>query len=177
MNRQKVTLLLINVIGGILVIGSYVYGLNTQSGGASVLWGGVPANIQPIYAVSMILSAIGYFAFIYYLLFKLNPAEVVIYKKFNYSLFYWIFMAMLLPSAFWMPLTNLYVANPVLVYWILIRVVLFIVGFASLALIWALINTSPYTEGIARRAAIAGSIYFTFHTLILDAVIWAQLFK
>jgi hypothetical protein len=176
MNRQKILLLLINVIGGILVIGSYIYGLNAQSAGAAVLWGGVPQNTQPIYAVSMILSAIGYFAFIYYLLFKVDSSEAKIRGRFKYSLYYWIFIAMLLPSAFWMPLTNLYVANPVLIYWILIRVVLFIVGFASLALVWALIVTSPYTENISRRAAIAGSIYFTFHTLILDAIIWAQLF-
>jgi hypothetical protein len=176
MNRQKMILLLINIIGGILVIGSYIYGLNAQSAGAAVLWGGVPQNVQPIYAVSMIISAIGYFAFIYYLLFRVDASEAKIRGKFNYSLYYWIFIAILLPSAFWMPLTNLYVANPVLIYWILIRFVLFIVGFASLALVWALIKTSPYTEGIARRAAIAGSIYFTFHTLILDAIIWALLF-
>jgi hypothetical protein len=177
MDRRKWILLIINIAGGILVIGSYIYGLTAQSAGAAVLWGGVPQNIQPVYAVSMIISAIGYFAFIYYLLFKVDASEVRIRGRFNYSLFYWIFIGILLTSAFWMPLTNLYVANPVLIYWILIRVVLFIVGFASLALVWALINTFPYIENISRRAAIAGGIYFTFHTLFLDAVIWAQLFK
>ena len=176
MNRQKLVLLLINIAGGIAVIGSYIYGLTAQTGGTSLLWGGVPENIQPVYAVSMVLSAVSYFAFLYYLLFKLDPKEITIYKKFGYSLYYWIFIAILLPSAFWMPLTNLYVANPVIAYWILIRVVLFIVGFASLALVWALIKTVPNTGGIPRRAAIAGSVYFTFHTLILDAVVWAQLF-
>jgi len=50
------------------------------------------------------------------------------------------------------------------------------VGFASQALVWALIKTVPNTDGIPRRAAIAGGIYFTFHTLVLDAIIWAQLF-
>ncbi|HAS04689.1 MAG TPA: hypothetical protein DCR71_02860 [Dehalococcoidia bacterium] len=62
--------------------------MNAQSAGAAVLWGGVPANIQPIYTVSMILSAIGYFAFIYYILIRLNQAEAVISGKFNYSLYY-----------------------------------------------------------------------------------------
>ena len=176
MDRRKTILLIINIIGGILVIGSYIYGLNAQSAGAAVLWGGVPQNIQPIYAVSMIISAIGYFAFLYYLLIRLDSAEAVIAGKFNYTLFCWIFIAILLPSAFWMPSTNLYVANPVTIYWILIRMVLFMVGFASLALVWALIKTVANAEGIPRRAAIAGSIYFTFHTLILDAIIWAQLF-
>ncbi len=88
MNRRKLVLLLINILGGILVIGSYIYGLNAQSAGAAVLWGGVPQNIQPIYAVSMIISAIGYFAFIYYLLVRVDSAEAVIAGKFKYTLFY-----------------------------------------------------------------------------------------
>ncbi len=176
MSSQKVILIFINITGGILVIGSYIYGLNVQSAGTAVLWGGVPDNIQPVYAVSMILSAIGYFAFLYYLLFKIDPADVLVSGKFGYSLFYWIFIAILLPSAFWMPLTNLYVVNPVIIYWILIRAVLFMVGLASLALALAVYKTFPVTKGISRPAAIAGSIYFTFHTLILDAIVWAELF-
>ena len=176
MNRQKIVLLLINITGGIAVIGSYIYGLNAGTGGTSVLWGGVPENIQPVYAVSMVLSAVSYFAFLYCLLFKLDPEEITIYKKFGYSLYYWIFIAILLPSALWMPLTNLYVANPVTVYWILIRIVLFVVGFASLALALAIYNSSADIKGLSRLAAIGGSVYFTFHTLILDAVVWAQLF-
>lgn len=176
MNSQKVILLFINITGGILVIGSYIYGLNAQSAGTSVLWGGVPQNIQPVYTVSMILSAISYFVILFYLLFRVNPSEVTVSGRFGYSLFYWIFIAMLLPSAFWMPLTNLYVANPVIIYWILIRVVLFIVGLASLALVLALYKTSSSMKGISRPAAITGSIYFTFHTLIMDAIVWAELF-
>jgi hypothetical protein len=177
MNRQKIILLLINITGGIAVIGSYIYGLNAQPAGTTVLWGDVPQNIQPVYAVSMILSAIGYFAFLYYLLFRINPSEVVISGEFGYSLFYWIFIAMLLPSALWMPLTNLYVANPDVVSWILIRAILFIVGFASLALVLALYYTSPKIKGLSRSLAISGSMYFTFHTLILDAIVWAGLFN
>ncbi|MFZ7102122.1 MAG: hypothetical protein ACOWWO_05590 [Peptococcaceae bacterium] len=176
MNRQKIILLLINIIGGIAVIGSYVYGLNAQSAGTSVLWGGVPQNIQPVYAVSMVLSAIGYFAFLYYLLFKVNPSQVKISGEFGYSLFYWIFAGILVPSAFWMPLTNIYIENPVILNWVLIRLVLFLVGLASLMLVLAIYKTSPDTKGIPRPAAIAGSIYFTFHTLILDAIVWAELF-
>jgi hypothetical protein len=75
-----------------------------------------------------------------------------------------------------MPLTNLYVSNPVIVYWILIRAVLFTVGLASMALALAVYKTSPAARGISRFAAIGGSIYFTFHTLILDAIVWAALF-
>jgi hypothetical protein len=64
MGTQQIILLIINVIGGAAVIGSYVLGLRGQSGGAHVLWGGVPSSVRPVYGVSMILSALGFFAFL-----------------------------------------------------------------------------------------------------------------
>jgi len=91
MNVQQIILLIINVIGGIAVIGSYILGLGTQSGGANVLWGGVPAGIRPVYTVSMIISAIAYFAFIYFILFRIDTKDTLIWNRFSYSIFYLIF--------------------------------------------------------------------------------------
>lgn len=177
MNVQQIILLIINVIGGIAVIGSYVFGLSGQSGGANVLWGGVPATIRPVYTVSMVLSALSYFAFIYYIFFRLNPAQVSIGGVSGFILFYVIFLFMLIPSAFWMPLTNIYVANPSTGIWVAIRTVLAIVGIASIALLWALLALQGKVPGIAYWLAVAGSAYFAFHTAILDALIWAALFR
>ena len=63
MRTEQVILLIINILGGAAVIGSYVFGLKGQSGGANVLWGGVPNSLRPVYTVSMILSALGFFCF------------------------------------------------------------------------------------------------------------------
>ena len=73
MAAQQVILLVINIIGGAAVIGSYIYGLNASTGGANVLWGGVPENIRPLYGASMVLSALGYFALLYFIFFRLVP--------------------------------------------------------------------------------------------------------
>ncbi len=177
MAMQQIIILIINVIGGAAVIGSYIFGLSGQTGGANVLWGGVPANIRPVYTVSMILSALGYFAFLYFILFRLNPSEVSIAGVFGFSLFYAIFLVILIPSALWMPLTNLYVGNPSTGMWVWIRVVLALVGLASIALVWALLSLETKGTGIAYWAAVVGSAYFAFHTAILDAIVWAALFK
>jgi hypothetical protein len=177
MGTHQIILLVINVIGGAAVIGSYIFGLSAQSGSANALWGGVPENIRPLYGISMILSALGYFAFLYYILFRLVPANVSIAGIFGFSLFHVIFLAILVPSALWMPLTNVYVSSPNTGTWIGIRTVLFIVGLASASLVWALLSLQTKTPGIAYWLAIAGSSYFTFHTLVLDAIIWAALFK
>jgi hypothetical protein len=177
MAMPQVILLIINVLGGIAVIGSYVLGLHSQSGGASVLWGNVPQNARTVYAISMVLSALGYFAFIYYLLFRIVPSEVSIAGKFGFSLFYIIFLVMLIASAFWMPLTNLYVGHPGMGVWVGVRVVLALVGLAAIALFCSLLTLHGKTPGVFYWLAVTGAGYFAFHTAILDAIVWAALFR
>ena len=177
MGTQQIILLIINIIGGIAVIGSYIFGLSGQSGGANVLWGGVPNNLRPIYTVSMILSALGFFAFIYYIFFRLDPGQTSIAGISGFTLFYVIFLLILIPSALWMPLTNMYVGNPSTGIWIAVRTVLAMVGLASIALVWALLTLQGRVPGIAYWLAVVGSAYFAFHTAILDALVWTALFR
>jgi hypothetical protein len=177
MRTEQVILLIINILGGAAVIGSYVLGLKGQSGGANVLWGGVPNSLRPVYTVSMILSALGFFAFIYFILFRLVPGEVLIGGRFGFSLFYAIFLVILVASAFWMPLTNAYVGNPSTGMWIGIRTVLALVGLGSIALMLALLTLQTKVPGISYWLAVVGSGYFAFHTTVLDAIVWAALFK
>lgn len=177
MAMQHIILLIINVIGGAAVIGSYVFGFSAQAGGANALWGGIPVNIRPIYTISMILSALGYFSFLFYIFFRLDPAQTSIAGVSGFTLFYVIFLLMLIPSAFWMPLTNVYVGNPSTTMWVLVRTVLAIVGLASIALFWALLTLHGKVPGVSYWLAVIGSGYFAFHTAILDAIVWAALFK
>jgi len=177
MGTQQIILLVINLVGGVGVIGSYIFGLNMQAEGANALWGGIPENIRPVYGISMILAALGYFAFIYFIFFRLVPSEVVISGRFGFSLFYAIFLVILIPSAFWMPLVNSYIGNPSTSTWIGVRTVLALVGLASIALVWAILSLQSRVPSISYWLAVAGSAYFAFHTVILDAIVWAALFK
>jgi len=177
MGTQQIILLVINIIGGIAVIGSYIFGIRAQSGGANALWGGVPANIRPVYGISMVLSALGYFAFLYFILFDLVPDEVLIAGRFGFSLFYTIFLIILIPSALWMPLTNVYVGNPSKGIRIGVRTILALVGLASIALVWAILSLETKTPSVPFWLAVIGSGYFTFHTAVLDGIIWSALFK
>jgi len=173
MGAQQIVLLIINILGGAAVILSYIYGLRGQAGGANVLWGAVSEGIRPVYFVSMIISAMGYFAFIYYILFRIDPAT----SNVSYYLFFAIFLVILVASAFWMPLTNMYVNNGGTGLWIAIRSVLALVGLGSIALLWALLAYHPATRGAAYWLAVTGAGYFAFHTAILDAIVWAALFR
>jgi uncharacterized membrane protein len=76
-----------------------------------------------------------------------------------------------------MPLTNVYVGNQSTGTWIAVRTVLILVGLASIALVWALLSLHSKNHGIAYWLAVAGSGYFAFHTAVLDAIVWAALFR
>jgi len=52
-----------------------------------------------------------------------------------------------------------------------------IVGLASIALFCGLITLQGKVTGIAYWLAVIGSFYFAFHTAILDAIVWAALFR
>lgn len=177
MDALQIILLLMNVSGGVAVIGSYVLWLRGSSGGANALWGGVPARLRPVYTVSMILSAIGYLAVFYYLLFEPVPDEVEVGGGLGFVWFIPIVVLMLFPSALWMPLSGLYVDRPSAGTWIAVRTVLFIVGLASVALAWALLALEPNKGDAAYWTAAVGSCYFAFHTFVLDAILWAGLFR
>ena len=177
MDALQIILLLMNVFGGAAVIGSYVLWLRGSPEGANALWGGVSTRLRPVYTVSMVLSAVGYLAVFYYLLFEPVPDEVKIAGDLGFVWFVPIIVLMLFPSALWMPLSRLYVDRPSTGTWIAVRAVLFIVGLASIVLAWALLALEPNDGDAAYWIAVVGSCYFAFHTFILDAVLWAGLFR
>ena len=177
MNTTRLILLIINIMGGAAVLGSYILGLKTHSGGAGVLWGGTPLRIRSAYGTSMILSAVGYLAFAYFIIFRLDPVTTLIAGKTGYSLLTVLFVLILAASALWMPLTYIYIGHPTAALWIGILIVLLIVGLSSCILVWALLNLKNGPEGFTYWLAVAGAVYFAFHTLVLDGLTWPVLFR
>jgi len=80
------------------------------------------------------------------------------------------------PSALWMPLTFRMVEQPGAALWWAIRIVLAMVGLASLALLWALLRLEPSQPRLAHALAVAGGVAFCFQTALLDALVWPVFF-
>lgn len=74
LHKAKLALLLINIAGGIAVLGSYVQGFLTHPGSTSALWGNVPAFLLPVYT-RRFAAAAGYLAFTFFILVRLDPDE------------------------------------------------------------------------------------------------------
>lgn len=177
MHPKKWLMLLINIIGGAAILGSYALGILTHPNAGQVLWGAVPESIRPFYTANMFLAAMGYFAFIYLILFRLNPVKTRIAGRFGFGLFNALFAGILIPSALWMPLTFLAVEQSSRALVWAVRIVLWLVGLASLGLFYAILKVEPRQPLWAQRLALVGSIFFCIQTAFLDAIVWVIFFR
>jgi hypothetical protein len=175
--QGKRALIVVNVLGGIGVLGSYAVGLITHPAIRDQLWGGVPLELRPAYTVTMLAAAAGYFAFSYYVVFVLDESRTQVGRTYGFGVFPWIYAGILLPSALWMPLTFRMLETPGPLLWLAIRLCLAAVGGCSLALIAAVASAQPRAgTGGARVAAILGAIAFAVQTAVLDALVWPYYF-
>jgi len=165
----------INVIGGIAVLGSYAHGLSTHPDPNSA-WGGVPEEIKPLYTVSMFAAAAGYLLFTYVVLFRVDPARARLGSRAAYPLLNLLYIAVLLPSALWMPLTFAMIDAPGVGTWLAVRGVLAVVGAAALGFIYALARLEPTPGRGWRIVAVMGAIAFANQTALLDALVWPAFF-
>lgn len=168
---------LVNVVGGLAVLGSYAHGILTHDEPGRALWGGVPESLRPLYQVSMLLATAGYFAFSGFLLFALPTETTRIAGRLGYGALVPIHALFLLASALWMPLTFRYLAAPTPGGWIAVRLVLFATGLGALALIAALALIDPRAPRWAFGLALGGAVAFAFQTAVLDALVWPALFR
>jgi hypothetical protein len=173
---MKRWMIVINVLGGGAVLGSYALGFLDQPEAGTLLWGGVPAAMRPLYTAGMLIAALGYFAFTGYLFLGVDAREARVGERFGFGIFNGLYIGILVPSALWMPLTFVMVEQPSAWLWLVIRIVLAIVGLSSLGLLTALLFLQPKRKAWAYWLAVAGTVGFSIQTAILDAVVWTAFF-
>lgn len=175
MASQRRLMIAINLFGGVAVLGSYAYCLMQFPGQVGAFWGDLPDRMRPLYTVNMFLAAFGYFAFSFFLLFRLDPGSrqdgPSLLARFNL-----LYALILFPSALWMPLTFMMLESPGMGLWWGIRLVLALVGLGSLGLLAGLILVRPSQPSVAWRLSIAGALAFSLQTALLDAIVWPAFF-
>ena len=175
MHAKQRKIFAINAIGGIAVLGSYAWGICLHPNNSGQVWGGVPEWLKPTYTASMLLAAAGYFPLFYFINFRVDPERVRV-GGYGFDLFGRLYVAILLPSALWMPMTFAMLAEPRPWLWLAIRLVLFTVGAASLATLAALLLLQPRQPGWPFRLAVLGCAAFCVQTALLDALVWPAYF-
>jgi len=176
MTNRRTVLLAVIILGGLAVVASYVYGFLSHADVRWDIWGGVPESLRPLYSVSMVLAAFGFFPFTLFILRRLEPSETRVAGRYGYSVFITLYLLVMAGSAAWMPLTYSMILNPEPVTWAAIRIALGVVAVGSLGLLGSLITVQPVTSTRWHRIAVAGCVLFNFQTVVLDALVWTAYF-
>jgi len=175
MFARKGATVLINLLGGTAVLGSYAWCLSTYPGESGDFWGGVPDGLRSLYTANMFLAAAGYLAFTYFLLVRVDAAKNGD-LRFGFGTMNALYALILVPSALWMPLTFAMLESPSTELWWAIRLTLIAVGIGSLGMLEVLISLRSRPGSPARALAIAGGVFFCLQTAVLDAVVWPAYF-
>jgi len=167
-------LALVQLVGGPLVLASYIWCIAVWPEASSQMWGGVPEALVPLYTAWMFVAAAGYFAYSYVFIFRTDPTRASILGR-GYSFLTLCYVLILGPSAAWMPMTKWLLDDPSALRFWLVRVDLFAVALGTIGLIAAALCLEPRPPTRLRVLAIAGTIGFAIQTVVLDALLWPAL--
>jgi hypothetical protein len=167
-------LALVNVVGGLAVLGSYAYGLLTHPGNRGAAWGGLPDELRGLYTISMFVAAAGYLVMTHYAWAWLAPRQATVWGMPATRILTPLYVAVLVPSALWLPLTFRLIETSSAVDWLLMRLVLGTVALSSIALVCVVGAARPAPNGARRTVAIAGGLAFCWQTAALDAMVWTH---
>jgi hypothetical protein len=176
MRSNRNALIVLNLVGGIAVLGSYAWGIGGHPESRDALWGGVPDSLRPFYTVSMFSAALGYLLFSTFIVFGRPGGASVDGAAGGAARLPLLYGMVLIPSALWLPLTFEMVAAPSALLWWSIRAVLFSVGFGSLGLLLWLVRSARAHPSALAWAAVAGGVAFCIQTALLDALVWPAFF-
>jgi len=176
-NRARVGLVALNVVGGLAVLGSYALAFGYAPDLREGLWGGVPEAWKPLYQVTMVLAALGYFPFTAKLVLASTPESYERATGRSHRQLFLFYALVLVPSALWLPLTAAMLQDPSPALWWTIRAVLFAVAAGSLGILVACLRLARTQGGWLSGLAVAGAAAFCLQTVILDALVWPAFFE
>ena len=173
----QMTVILVNIIGGAIVVGGYAFGIGNFPEHRNSLWGGVSTSWRQAIVVSMLIAAAGYLMFCYMAVFRDGATHFGSgWLLGNHSITI-LTAVFLLSAACWMPFLLTYIISGSNLWWILTVLVLWITAFALIILCLVVANYDGVAFSTTEKiVALAGLSAITFHCLVMDAILWVVFF-
>ena len=171
----RLTLLIINLIGGVAVLGSYAVGIIGHPGQTDLLWGTLPEGARGIYTANMLPAAIGYLVAFAYLM-ATPPERLQHAGRPALPAFSTVYATFLASSTAWMPLCWMALDGGRDELIPLIKLVLVLAGLSSAGLLLLLFRLTDPPRRRWWQASLLGMGFLVLQCAVLDALIWPQFF-
>ena len=156
---------IVQVVGGLSVLGSYAHGAVTHPDTVERLWGTIPEVLWTPYSLCMPPAAVGYLVATWMLWRRSPNAE-------GYRRTMAWYAGFLVTSAVWMPLCFAALDHQRASLLPVIQIDLALAGGFALAVAWE-IHKSDLSR---RRLALAAWAFLCWQCVVLDALVWPRFF-
>ncbi len=165
---------LVNLVGGIAVLGSYCAGLYLYPDQRTALWGGVVGNWRTLFTSSMFFAAAGYLFFCYTMTTSDAANESSFLGKYTFII---LAAAFLFSASVWMPATLQYLDTRNEIWWVVSVTSLWLTVASLICMVLAFSFTEfPNVTLSQNYVTLIGIIWIAFHCLVFDAIIWVTKF-
>ena len=161
----------INIIGGTLVLGSYVVCIYLYPEYRESFWGGIQGSTRKFFVFSMLPAAVVYLLFFYCAVFKRESCIFEYRCLLSHNNINILCIIFLSASSIWMPALVMYFKTDFIFWWVIVVGVLWITALSLVSMLFVVIS-SDTPLSFYKSVSICGLSYIIFHCLILDAVIW-----
>jgi len=168
---------LVNLIGGIAVLGGYAYYLAANPDHRAFLWGGVSGEWQPYIVVSMFVAAAGYLWFFAYIVFSSGDSITPLRGLFDMRIIIGLVAVFLLMASLWIPLTMDMIVSHDETRWFSVQFVLWGAAITSILITLCVVTATDVENPLQHWFAVVGIGYLAFHCTVLDAILWVNKFS
>lgn len=170
------TFAIVNIIGGIAVLGSYAITLMLYTDQRSDFWGGINTSQQRIFVWSMLFAALGYLLFFNWVTFRLESGLLTEGSSLHSQLPVALCGIFLFFSMLWMPTTSVFLQTGNNLWWYLAVAILWVVSISLLLLLLIVLANQWGNRSWFSVLGMAGLMYLVIHCTIFDAIIWVNKF-
>ena len=174
--RIQTQFLWVNIIGGIAVLGGYIFALLSHPETRSDLWGGVPIQWRVWIVSSMFLAAFGYCYAMYYMVINEGLSLHFFWGKVDAAKMIILLILFLSSSSLWIYTTFSYIDSPTYLKWAFVQAELWITAISILLITIGLVTASGVEQPLKHNISILGLSLISFHCLVLDAMLWINRF-
>ncbi|MBI21466.1 MAG: hypothetical protein CL780_04380 [Chloroflexi bacterium] len=171
--------LLINIIGGILVISSYFWGYIKYPFHRNLLWGSIGLNFQKVFVLSMICGMLGYLVSAFWFWKIINHDNFIFGNNYDFHIIITSFSFFLGISALWMPMAIKSLISKNKLYINITKLILVFVAILSLFILYSIVTSNDIENNMipGKNIPIIGWAILSIHTVIFDCVIWSFKFN
>lgn len=177
--EETTTFLIVNIVGGILVLGSYLVYISQFPQESSQLWGGVSKKIQRLIVPFMFLAAGGYLLTGWWFWQTIDPEFLGFAGNLGYTGIITLFGIFLGFSTAWIPTAIKAIQTRSTRWKITTYGVLIVVSISCLIILFLICTATVETSKspIGKNLAIIGWCFLCFQTVILDGLFWVIKFQ